>query len=438
MSKSERDVKSAGFEPREFLEQLFHVAVKASVPAAVIGEHMPLSPKGKTIIIGAGKASAQMAKAFENHCANNPNWKSPLGGLVVTQYGSAEQCEHIEIVEASHPVPDKNGLSAAKKILRLVEGAQEDDLVVALISGGGSSLLPLPGPGMDLSDKQHLNEQLLASGAPISKMNAVRKMFSMVKGGRLGVAAYPARLLSLVISDVPGDDPAEVASGPTIASAGGAQEAKKIIADYKIEFSEAAKQSLKRGDNLPPKPDDERLAMATHLVIASANLSLEAAAIEARKAGCEVNILGDAIEGEASEIGREHGKMIVEKSLVKDRKKPLLILSGGETSVTISKGEVPGKGGRNSEYLLALALEISGIKNVVCLSADTDGRDGSENNAGVFCDGSTHQRMAAGNVEIEEYLRAHNSWSAFDAVDDLFVTGPTGTNVNDFRAALVF
>ncbi len=438
MNKIDMNVKSADFVPREFLEQLFHIAVKASVPAAVMGEHMPVPPKGKTIIVGAGKASAQMAKAFETQCATDPNWQSPLSGLVVTQYGSAEPCEHIEIVEASHPVPDKNGLSAAKKILQLVEGAQKDDLVVALISGGGSSLLPFPAQGISLRDKQFLSEQLLASGAPISKMNAVRKMFSMIKGGRLGVAVYPARLLSLVISDVPGDDPAEVASGPTIASVGGAQEAKKIIADYGIELGEAAKQSLKNRDNLPPKPDDSRFASATYRVIASAKLSLDAAAIRAQAAGCEVIILGDAIEGEASEVGRAHGKMIVEKAMVKDHKKPLLILSGGETSVTITRGEVPGKGGRNSEYLLALALAISGLKNVMCLSADTDGRDGSENNAGAFCDGSTHQRMADKNIEIEKYLHVHNAWVAFDVVDDLFVTGPTGTNVNDFRAALIF
>jgi len=438
MSEIVMNVKSADFAPREFLEQLFYIAVKASVPAAVMGKHMPASPKGKTIIIGAGKASAQMAKAFEEICAKDPDWQSPIGGLVVTQYGSAERCKHIEIVEASHPVPDEQGFAAAKRILQLVEGAQKDDLVVALISGGGSSLLPFPGPGMDMRDKQHLNEQLLASGAPISKMNAVRKMFSMIKGGRLGVAAYPARLMSLVISDVPGDDPAEVASGPTIASFSDVQEAKKIIADYKIELGEAANQSLKREDNIPPKPDDKRFASATYRVIASARLSLEAAADKARGAGCEVIVLGDAIEGEACEVGREHGKMIVEKAAITGRIKPLLILSGGETSVTIPKGEVPGKGGRNSEYLLSLALEISGVKNVVCLSADTDGRDGSENNAGVICDGSTHQRMAHKNIEIEEYLHAHNAWSAFDAVGDLFITGPTGTNVNDFRAALVF
>ncbi|MCF6326181.1 MAG: glycerate kinase [Devosiaceae bacterium] len=438
MSDDNFNVNSADFNPREFLEQLFHVAVKASVPAAVMGKYMPMPPKGKTIIVGAGKASAQMAKAFEEICAKDPDWQNPIGGLVVTQYGSAERCKHIEIVEASHPVPDEQGFAAAKRILQLVGGAQKDDLVVALISGGGSSLLPYPGPGMDLRDKQHLNEQLLASGAPISKMNAVRKMFSMIKGGRLGVAAYPAPLLTLVISDVPGDDPAEVASGPTIASFSGAKEAKKITVDYKIELGEAARKSLARGDNLPPKPGDKRFASATHQVIASARLSLEAAADKARGAGCEVIVLGDAIEGEAREVGREHGKMIVEKAVTKRRLKPLLILSGGETSVTIAKGGVPGKGGRNSEYLLALALEISGVKNVVCLSADTDGRDGSENNAGVFCDGSTAQRMAAKNVEVEQHLIAHNSWAAFDAVDDLFSTGPTGTNVNDFRATLIY
>lgn len=438
MKQKKFNVGNPEFDPYKFLEHLFYVAVNASVPAAVIGDHMPQSPKGKTIIVGAGKASAQMAKAFEQHCKNNPDWDSALGGLVVTQYGAEENCEHIEIVGASHPVPDRSGLEAAKRMLQLVQDAKKDDLVVALISGGGSSLLPLPAKGMDLADKQKLNEALLACGAPISKMNAVRKMFSQVKGGRLGIAAHPAPLLSLVISDVPGDDPALVASGPTIADESSAKEAVQIIKQYSIDLSGGAKKVLLDKKNLPPKPTDQKFSKSSYQIISSAKLSLEAAAKEAKKSGCETIILSDAIEGEAREIGREHGKMIVEKIASGIGEKPLLILSGGETSVTIAKGQSYGKGGRNTEYLLALAIEISGIKNVLCLSADTDGRDGSEDNAGAFCDGKSLSRMASINIEAEKFIQKHDAWSAFKGVGDLLITGPTGTNVNDFRAALIW
>lgn len=425
-------------DPKAFLTDLFNVAVRASVPEVVLPMHMPLSPKGKTILVGAGKASAQMALAFERGVEKTQNWNSPLSGLVVTQYGAAEQCKFVEIVEAAHPVPDAAGEAVAARMLDIVSEAGDDDLVVALISGGGSSLLCLPADGLTLRNKQLINSSLLASGAPISAMNSIRKMFSKVKGGRLGAAAYPAKLLSLVISDVPGDDAAKVASGPTIASVGGADEARGLVKKFKVDLPNAAMEMLAGKYNSPPTPNDDCFENANFQVIASAMLSLNAAAKSARKAGCEVIILSDAIEGEAAEVGVEHGRLLKEKLAQKKIQKPLLILSGGETVVSIEGGlSNAGKGGRNSAYLLALAIEIEGTKGVYCLAADTDGRDGSENNAGAFCDGASVERMKKVGVIAKESLRNLDAWAAFNATNDLLVTGPTGTNVNDFRALLV-
>ncbi len=425
-------------DPKAFLTDLFHAAVRASVPKVVLPMHMPASPKGRTIVVGAGKASAQMALAFEQEVEKNPNWKSPLSGLVVTQYGAAERCQFVEIVEAAHPVPDAAGEMAAARMLDIVSEARADDLVVALISGGGSSLLCLPADGLSLKDKQHINSSLLASGAPICAMNSIRKIFSKVKGGRLGAAAYPAKLISLVISDVPGDDAGKVASGPTIASVGGVEEARKLVEKFKVDLPSAAMEMLAGNNNPPPSPKDKCFEYASFQVVASAMLSLNAAAKLARKAGCDVIILSDAIEGEAAKVGAEHGRLLKEKLMQKKTQKPLLILSGGETVVSIEGGlSNAGKGGRNSAYLLALAMEIEGVNRVTCLAADTDGRDGSENNAGVFCDGTSVWRMKKMGVIAEEYLAKHDAWNAFNATSDLLITGPTGTNVNDFRALLV-
>ncbi len=419
-------------EPRLFLRSLFVTGVAAALPEAVLAGHLPKKPKGRTIVIGAGKASAQMAVAFEKL------WEGQLEGLVVTQYGCAEACAHVEIIEASHPVPDEAGLTAAQRILALVAEAGRDDLVVALISGGGSSLLPAPAPGLTLKDEQAINRSLLACGAPISEMNGVRKMFSSIKGGRLAAAAFPASVVSLIISDVPGDDPALVASGPTVADKSGVEEALAMIEKYDIKLPAAAKKILESNSNPPPLPGDPLLARASHSIIASASMSLKAAQNAARAAGSEVIVLGDALEGEARELGEAHARLVREhKSRALAR--PVLILSGGETSVSLGRDTPPGgKGGRNSEYLLALALGVSGLENIVLLGADTDGRDGSEDNAGAFADGSSVARMAGVGVDAQACLDRHDAWSAFDAVGDLLVTGPTGTNVNDFRALLVF
>lgn len=423
--------KALGSDPRAFLRSLFVTGVQAALPAAVLAGHLPEKPKGKTIVIGAGKASAQMALAFERF------WDGPLEGLVVTQYGCAEACKNIEVVEAAHPVPDKAGLSAAQRMLALTAEAGSDDLVVALISGGGSSLLPAPAPGLTLEDEQVINRSLLTCGAPISEMNVVRKMFSAIKGGRLAAAAFPAPVVSLIISDVPGDDPALVASGPTVADRSGVGEAREIIKKYNIELPAVAAKILAEKSNPPPVPGDPMLTRATHRVIASAAMSLKAAMDAAKEVGCDVLVLGDALEGEARELGEAHASLVLgHKSRTPAR--PLLILSGGETSVSLGAGEFcGGKGGRNSEYLLALALGISGQNNIFALAADTDGRDGSEDNAGAFADGSSVARMAAAGVDTQFHLDRHDAWSAFDAIGDLLVTGPTGTNVNDFRALLM-
>lgn len=425
-------------DPRAFLTELFNVAVRASVPEVVLPAHMPKPPKGRTIVVGAGKASAQMTAAFEKAVENSPDWNSPVSGLVVTQYGAAEACQFVEIVEAAHPVPDDAGEVAAARMIEIVSGAGVDDLVVALISGGGSSLLCLPADGLTLKDKQHINSSLLASGAPISAMNSIRKMFSKVKGGRLGAAAHPAKLLSLVISDVPGDEVAKVASGPTIASAGEAVEARMLVEKYNVDLPNGAMKILGLNNSPPPSSEDPRFDGANYQVIASAMLSLNAAAEQARNMGCEVILLSDAIEGEALEIGSEHGRLLKEKLMERKTQKPLLILSGGETVVSIEGGlSNAGKGGRNSAYLLALAMEIEGANGVCCLAADTDGRDGSEDNAGAFCDGTSVERMKKVDIIAREYLAKHDSWSAFDGVNDLLICGPTGTNVNDFRALLI-
>ncbi len=273
-------------DPRAFLRTLFHIGVEAAVPDAVMGAHMPAPPTGKTIVVGAGKASAQMARVFETICASQKNWNSEISGLVVTQYGCGEACNNIEIVEAAHPVPDDAGLDAAQRILALAADASEDDLVVALISGGGSALLPAPAPGLGLAGEQEVNRALLASGAPISAMNAVRKMFSTIKGGRLAVAAHPAPIMSLIISDVPGDDPALVASGPTIANDDGVEQARAIVEQYALDLPAAARKILDENSNPPPRPGDKRLNGAGHEIIASAALSLDAAAKAARRAFC--------------------------------------------------------------------------------------------------------------------------------------------------------
>lgn len=416
-------------DPKTFLTAIFNAAVAAADPEKTIRNHLPAKPKGRTIVIGAGKGSAQMAAAFEKA------WDGPIDGLVVTRYGYGARCERIEIIEAAHPVPDAAGLEASRRLLEKVRGLTADDLVVALISGGGSALLPSPAPGLTLADEIAVNEALLASGAPIAAMNTIRKHVSTIKGGRLAAAAHPARVVSLVVSDIPGDNPALVASGPTVPDTGSRADALAAIAAYNMKLPASVMAHISSPAADAPRPDDPRFAGNEVHLTASAGVSLEAAAAEAKRQGIEAVILSDAIEGEAREVGGVHAA-IAREVATRDRPfaKPVLILSGGETTVTL---RAKGKGGRNSEFLLAFAIGINGIDGIHALAADTDGIDGSENNAGAFADGSTVSRMRAAGVDAKAMLAGNNAWTAFNAVGDLFVPGPTGTNVNDLRAILI-
>jgi glycerate 2-kinase len=415
---------------RALLEEMFGLAVAQAQPALAVRQHLPPRPLGKTVVIGAGKASAQMARAFEEA------WDGPLSGLVVTRYGYGTPCERIEIVEAAHPVPDEAGFLAARRIMETISGLGPDDLVVALISGGGSALLPAPAPGLTFDDEQAINRALLASGAPISVMNLLRNQFSAIKGGRLARQAAPARVATLVVSDVPGDDPAVVASGPTIPLSGTRELARKYASLYRLDLPPHAHALLAGEDNLAPTPSDPVFASNSVTTIASAALSLEAAAELARQHGIEAAILSDSIEGESRDVAQVLAAMAREIAQ-RDRpfRKPVVLLSGGETTVTLrGKG---GRGGRNAEFLLALAIAIDGVDNISALAADTDGIDGSEDNAGAFVDGSTATRLRKAGVDPLAALAGNDAWSAFNAIGDLLVTGPTGTNVNDFRAILV-
>ncbi|KKB86763.1 hydroxypyruvate reductase [Devosia limi DSM 17137] len=414
---------------RALLDALFRHAVAMAQPALAVRANLPSPPRGRTLVIGAGKASAQMARAFELA------WQGPLTGLVVTRYGYAEPCDRIEIVEASHPVPDEAGFLAARRIMEAVSGLSHDDLVVALISGGGSALLPAPAPGLTLDDEQAVNRALLASGAPIAVMNLIRNQFSTIKGGRLALRASPARVATLVVSDVPGDDPAIVASGPTIPIAGTRELARKYANLYRLGLPPAA-QALFEGDEHPaPQADDPRLAENSVRIIASAALSLEAAAELARGQGIEAAILSDAIEGESRDVAQVHAA-IAREIAQRNRpfSKPVVLLSGGETTVTL-RGN--GRGGRNAEFLLAFAIAIDGVAGITAVAADTDGIDGSEDNAGAFCDGTTATRLRKAGIDPLAALANNDAYSAFAAIGDLLVTGPTGTNVNDFRAILI-
>jgi hydroxypyruvate reductase len=414
---------------RTLLEALFTHAVAKAQPASAVLRNLPHKPAGRTVVIGAGKASAQMAKAFEEA------WDAPLSGLVVTRYGYAVPCERIEIVEAAHPVPDEAGFIAARRILEIVSNLERNDLVVALMSGGGSALLPAPAPGLSLGDEQAINRALLASGAPIAVMNLIRNQFSTIKGGRLAVHASPARVATLVVSDVPGDDAATVASGPTIALAGTRELARKYAALYRLTLPPAAVALLDSGDNAAPRADHPAFAANSVSTIASAALSLESAADLARAQGVEAVILSDSIQGEARDVAQVHAAIAREiASRNRPFKKPVVLLSGGETTVTL-RGN--GRGGRNSEFLLAFAIAIDGHEGISALAADTDGIDGSEDNAGAHADGTTASRLRKAGIDPLAALANNDAYSAFAAIGDLVMTGPTGTNVNDFRAIVV-
>ena len=409
-----------------FLTSLFDVAVTAADARAALTPYLPQRPKGRVIVVGAGKGSAQLAAAFEEL------WDGPLEGVVVTRYGYSCPTTSIRVMEASHPVPDAAGLAATEALFSAVSNLGPNDLVVALICGGGSALLPCPPKGLTLQDEQALNEALLASGAPIGVMNAIRKHASGIKGGRLAAAAYPARVVSLVVSDVPGDDPAQVASGPTVPDAVTLEDAVGLINARGLELPSAVLAGLTRA----PVPDDPVFDGNEVHVIASAGLSLEAAADAAVAAGVPAVILSDAIEGEAEVIGQMHAA-IAKEIATKGRpfKSPIVILSGGETTVTLRHTD--GRGGRNTAFLLAFAQGIEGVSGITALAADTDGIDGSEDNAGAFADENTAAEMRAAGIDANDALRRNDAWGAFDAVDAIFRPGPTGTNVNDFRAILI-
>jgi hydroxypyruvate reductase len=414
---------------RDLLEDMFRTAVTAAQPAAAIKANLPEKPKGRTIVIGAGKASAQMAQAFEQA------WTGELSGLVVTRYGYAVPCARIEVVEASHPVPDVAGYLAARRLMETVSGLSHDDLVVALISGGGSALLPQPAPGMTLEDEQAVNQVLLASGAPIGVMNQIRNELSAIKGGRLAALAYPARVATLVVSDVPGDDPALVASGPTLPMRSSRSDVRHLVQLYGLDLPPAAQVVLAGDGNAAPQPGDSRFAQNSVRIVASAALSLEAAAHRAQTLGLAAHILSDAVEGEARDVARVHAALARE---VATRNRPFATptvpLSGGEAPVTQRGG---GRGGRNAEFLLAFALAIDGVEGIAALAADTDGIDGAGDNAGAFADGTTATRMRAAGIDPRRALADNDAYNAFRAVNGLFITGPTGTNVNDFRAIVV-
>jgi hydroxypyruvate reductase len=419
---------SASFE-RAFLESLFRAAIAAAQPALCIPAHLPEVPRGRLIVIGAGKASAEMARAVER------NWQGQLESLVVTRYGYAVPCERIEIVEAAHPVPDQAGLDAAKRMLELVSGLTADDTVLCLVSGGGSSLLPLPLPGITLEDKQAVNRALLASGASIGEMNCVRRHLSGIKGGRLAAACHPAQVVTLLISDVPGDDPRDIASGPTVADPSTCADALAIVERYGIALPSNVRAVLESGAGESVKPGDPRLAGHRVRMVATPQMALEAAARVAEEAGVRACILGDSIEGEAREVG----KVMAGIALQAARRGqpfagPCVLLSGGEATVTI-RGD--GRGGRNVEFLLAAAIALRGEPGVHGLAGDTDGVDGVEEIAGACFSPDTIARAFAQGIRPLASLDRNDGHGFFLALGDSVVTGPTLTNVNDFRAILI-
>jgi glycerate 2-kinase len=414
---------------RNMLRAMFDAAIAAAQPALCVPRHLPAPPKGRLVVIGAGKASAAMARAVEAH------WPGPLGGVVVTRYGYAVPCERIEIVEAAHPVPDAAGERAAARMLDTVRGLTCDDLVLCLISGGGSSLLPLALPGLTLEDKQTLNRALLASGASISEMNCVRRHLSAIKGGRLAAACHPARVLNLLLSDVPGDDPIDIASGPTVPDRTTCADALEILRRYEIDVPSRARALLETGEGETLKAYDPRLPSIETRFIATPQMALEAAATVAREAGFEACILGDAIEGEAREVARtlagialqvaRHGQPVAA---------PCVLLSGGETTVTL-RGR--GRGGRNVEFLLALGIALHGEPGIHALAGDTDGVDGQEEIAGALLTPDTLARARAQGLRPQERLDDNDGHTFFEALSDSVLTGPTLTNVNDFRAIVI-
>lgn len=418
-----------GFAPRDLLRRMFEAAVAAAQPLRCLPPYLPSPPAGRTLVIGAGKGSAAMAQALERH------WHGPLEGLVVTRYGYALPCERIEIVEAAHPVPDAAGLAAARSVLEKVQGLTEHDLVICLISGGGSALLTLPLDPLSLEDKRAVNRALLKSGATISEMNCVRRHLSAIKGGRLAAACHPAQVVTLLISDVPGDNPMDIASGPTIGDSTTCADALDVIRRHGVEVPQAVRDVLGSGRGESVKPDDARLRRCETRMIATPQLALEAAARVAHGAGLPTLILGDSIEGEAREVGKvmagialqvaRHGQPI---------EPPCVLLSGGETTVTVCGS---GRGGRNVEFLLSLGVALDGHEAVHALAGDTDGVDGLEEIAGAYLAPDSLARARSKGIKPRDALADNDGHGFFEALGDGLITGPTRTNVNDFRAVLV-
>jgi hydroxypyruvate reductase len=412
--------------PRDLLLHLFETAVAAADPLHAVPSHLPPRPRGRTIVMGAGKASARMAQALEQH------WDAPLEGLVVTRYGHGAATTRIEIIEAGHPVPDEASEVAAHRMLQMAAGLTADDLVIFLASGGGSSALSLPLPGISNEEKRAVHRQLLRCGAPVQAVNTVRRHLSAIKGGRLALACHPAQVVTLVVSDVPGDDPAVVASGPTIPDGTTASDALAVLERFAIPVSPQLRKVLLDPGLAAPRPGDPRLRGHVCSVIASAQSALEAAADAARAAGSTALILGTSIEGEARDVAQVHAAIARQVARHgQPAPAPCVLLSGGETSVTL---QGKGRGGRNSEFLLALAIALDGAPGIHALACDTDGIDGSEDNAGAMIGPDTLKRSP---FDARALLQGNDAFSYFESLDDLVFTGPTLTNVNDFRAILI-
>jgi glycerate 2-kinase len=419
-------------DPQKLLLALFEAMIGAATPARLLPSRLPLPPRGCTLVVGAGKAAAAMAKAVEDH------WTGPLSGLVVTRYGHGLPCERVEVAEAGHPFPDAAGANAAARLLDLVQGLSAHDLVLALFSGGGSALLTLPAPGLTMAELQEVNRELLRSGATVGEMNCVRKHLSAIGGGRLGAACSPAPVVTFLISDVHGDDPAVIASGPTVADPTTFADARAIAERFRLLLPDAVRRHLEEAADETPKPGDPRLEHGELVMLATPDQALEAAAARARAAGLEPIMLGADLHGESRELAAAHAEMIRD---FRDRRRPsdslAVLLSGGETTVTV-RGT--GRGGRNTEYLLALALALERIgpgPGIFALAADTDGIDGTEDNAGAFLRPDTFRRATAAGLDARVFLEANDSYGFFQKLGDLVTTGPTRTNVNDFRAILL-
>jgi glycerate 2-kinase len=417
---------------RQLLRDMFDAAIAAASPDRAVPANLPAPPAGRTVVVGAGKAAASMARAVEAHWPND----KPLAGLVVTRYGhGVGALKRIEVVEAAHPVPDIAGQMAARRILDLVKGLGPDDLALCLISGGGSALLSAPAPGITLDDKQALNKSLLRSGASIDEINCVRKHLSAIKGGRLAVAAAPARIMSLIISDVPGDDPSVIASGPTTPDATTLADARAVLERYGIAAPASVVALLKDAKAETPKPGNPAFARTETRIIAAPQASLEAAAEIAAKAGYPPLILGDAIEGEAREVGKVMAGVARQVAVHgQPASRPCVLISGGETAVTV-RGT--GRGGRNVEFLLSLAVELDGRPEIFAIACDTDGTDGAEEVAGAIITPDSLERARARGLNPRARLADNDAHGFFRALGDQVVTGPTLTNVNDFRAVLV-